>query len=419
MKVNTSIILVFFISGLATSHGFANEGGSFEFEITHGLVIQTPSFCAPDSCKAREAKLAGTFTAKISDSSISFANIDVSISPDISFTLPNDPDYSSNGVSRSIDFRFNGKQLTAAGKIDSRAFDGPLVEYKFAADMLGTVDGNDDFNQYGFFTALRDFRKCISPLFGGFFVKQVNKRRTRCADGRLLRECYVASIDWEKLGFKPAIDLGIGDIRSRTPILLQGKIEAKNFEHFGNLGVFRAKAAYRSATERTAGQLFVGLQNNGIVCITTPCFSFDQYILNRKRIRTVSNVNLEKVGATAEQLETADSILANGGVLIASGFNEQIEEMTGTGIAFIANQIYLPIKPAIDECPDGYTLTDEVCKTPFGCIAPELELSTIGGVGFVDPTTGEIIAKIDKSCVASCDPPAISDGPGRCTLALP
>ena len=164
MKVNTSIILVFFISGLATSHGFANEGGSFEFEITHGLVIQTPSFCAPDSCKAREAKLAGTFTAKISDSSISFANIDVSISPDISFTLPNDPDYSSNGVSRSIDFRFNGKQLTAAGKIDSRAFDGPLVEYKFAADMSGTVDGNDDFNQYGFFTARRDFRKCISPL---------------------------------------------------------------------------------------------------------------------------------------------------------------------------------------------------------------------------------------------------------------
>src|SRR5687767_15636363 len=43
----------------------------------------------------------------------------------------------------------------------------------------------------------RDVRRCASPLCGGYFVKRVNQSRTRCANGRWMRECYVGEIEWK------------------------------------------------------------------------------------------------------------------------------------------------------------------------------------------------------------------------------
>src|ERR687895_188210 len=47
-----------------------------------------------------------------------------------------------------------------------------------------------------FYSFRRDLRRCAAPRCGGYFVKLVNQSRTRCADNRFQRECYVASIDW-------------------------------------------------------------------------------------------------------------------------------------------------------------------------------------------------------------------------------
>src|SRR5690348_9827287 len=47
-----------------------------------------------------------------------------------------------------------------------------------------------------FYTFRHDLRRCASPRCGGYFVKLVNERRTRCADNHFQSECYVASIDW-------------------------------------------------------------------------------------------------------------------------------------------------------------------------------------------------------------------------------
>ena len=41
-----------------------------------------------------------------------------------------------------------------------------------------------------------DFRKCISPICGGWWVSRVNFATTKCADGKLASECYVAGLDW-------------------------------------------------------------------------------------------------------------------------------------------------------------------------------------------------------------------------------
>ena len=47
-----------------------------------------------------------------------------------------------------------------------------------------------------FYTIRRDVRRCASPMCGGYFIQLVNQSRTRCHDGRFMRECYVASIEW-------------------------------------------------------------------------------------------------------------------------------------------------------------------------------------------------------------------------------
>ncbi|MEE9425195.1 MAG: DUF6748 domain-containing protein [Methylococcales bacterium] len=425
-RLNRLFLLLAF-SCLLIPYEIANANQSFQFDIDTGHVKQTGARCISGNCTSQEAKLFGTLTAEISDDSIVFSNANVSTSPDLSFRLPDNPNEDSNGVSRNIDFSFDGNQLRVSGKIDSRAFDGPLEKYEFVADVI-TVGEHDEFDQHDFFTARYDFRKCASPWCGGFFVKAVNQQSTRCADGISRKECYVASID-----LKTFNQTNI-DIRSQTPILLQGKIQVKDFDTPDSsatinpspktLGVFIAKAGYLSATKQNASGLFVGLEDNGIRCVTTPCFSTDQYILNHDEIRSISNINLEKAGATQKQLELAYSIIAKGGVLLASGINRRIEEVTGTGTSFIANQFYLPILPialADNACPDGYQYSDGECKTPIGCVAPELELWVYGGVRDFDLETGEETSNITKSCVDSCDPPAIpgSDAPGRCSVYLP
>ncbi len=203
--------------------------------------------------------------------------------------------------------------------------------FKIINDPKAVIAGNG-FDQQGYYTFRPDLRKCLSPLCGGFFVKAVNQALTRCADGSRQAECYVASF-YNRKNF---------DISSAA--LVQGAIKPKIYGEFGNLGVFAVKAAFSSATDAVGTGLFVGLENNGIVCVTTPCFSADQYVLNKSKIRAISGIDLEKVGASDLLLNEALAIIANGEVLIASGVNMQTVEVAGKGITFVADQFYLPIE---------------------------------------------------------------------------
>ncbi|MGH8475637.1 MAG: DUF6748 domain-containing protein [Methylococcales bacterium] len=63
---------------------------------------------------------------------------------------------------------------------------------------------------------------------------------------------------------------------------------------------------------------------------------------------TARSISLyEGVGAFEQDLQNAREILGHGGILIASGMNQPVEERAGTEITFFANQFYLPIEAAI------------------------------------------------------------------------
>jgi hypothetical protein len=132
-----------------------------------------------------------------------------------------------------------------------------------------------------------------------------------------------------------------------------------------------------------------------------------------------SSIDFSASGASDEHIQQAWQILATEGVLLASGRRKRVKEFGDIGKAFAITQLYLPIPKSSNQCEDGYEYYGGYCRTPFGCDFPQLELTTVGGAAQIDPITGEIISSESKSCVDQCEFPAVSNGPGRCFLALP
>ena len=339
MKIVKQIFLGFTLLMVFASHlAFAQTNNTYSFNVVEGSVVSTPAWCRISPCLPTTAALSGSFVAQITTlgDQILFPSSSLTTTPDVYFQLPTDPDEDSNGVVRDIAFTFEGDAIKAKGRVDSRAFDGPLIEYQFVAKV----------SQSEVFTARPDYRKCLAPVCGGYFVKLVNKKLTHCANGSLQEECYVATVVY---GDGP-ISSTAQSFSNRTPLLLIGAIVPKNDERVGNLGVFIAKEAYRSATQNTASGNFYGVNNNGIVCITTPCFSFDQYLLNSSnRVTKLSDINLEMSGALPDDIAQAHALLANGGALYAAGKNQKYQGFAGVGVRFVAQQFYLPIKPVRKE----------------------------------------------------------------------
>lgn len=402
-KIYTFVVATFFLLLCGSV-----RAESFRFAIDQGEVVVTPAFCVPEQCESAVGVIRGEFTAEIEDDVISISS--ASIKSEIQgFTLPEDPNLDSGGTTREAQFSFDSGTLKLEGIIDSRAFDGPLYEYSLVAEVVdGVVD--KPFDPDGFYLARQDFRKCASPMCGGLYLSSVNRLFMRCPDGRYASECYVGTIDWQALG---------GNVfNGDETLLLQGVLERRRAGEFGR---FVVEGANRPVSDKRPRGLFFGVQGNGIVCITSPCFSFDQYLLNRNYDTTLSGVNLEHAGADKREVERAYNLMADGGVLLAAGYNRRTQDFAGPGKEFYATQFYLPVAYQVVEklCPTGYSETDMGCATRHGCFYPDLELVTQGGAAVEDPVTGELVAASTYSCVSECEPPAEPISDGYCMLALP
>jgi hypothetical protein len=212
-------------------------------------------------------------------------------------------------------------------------------------DSVAVTVKNQDFPQWGYYTVRRDFRKCASPLCGGFFIKQLNQKATPCVDGVFRQECYVSAIDWRSLKVAPDQLAKIqNDDGSR--LILRGSIVPVEFRAFGEFGNLRVKEAFLAATSTPPKGTFVALKDNGIVCITTPCFSTDKLVLNQSKISQVSSINLSQTDATSKQIEAATREIFGKG-LITVGKTEVVGNLDPTkrDTKFVGTQFYLRVEP--------------------------------------------------------------------------
>lgn len=418
--MNKSIQVCFvFILSFIIQHTYAQNRDDIALDITSGTVTVTSSGFGGEQTATR-ATLSGSLIAFLPGGAtqLFFTSSDISTSPNVDFSLPSDPNQDSNGTTRDAMFTFDQSVLSVDGTIDQRAFDGPLIEYSFTA-VIGEGEIDESFDASGLYSARPDFRECLSPVCGGWFVKKLNRVRTRCADGTRQRECYVASANTEDFDFSNA---RIPSFDNQKPYIFRGELSEEEFDGVGSFGVFTATEIYQSVSNDSATGRFYGLENLGISCITSPCFSYDAHVLNRTRVANISSLDFSGVNADTDLIDTVEQHLSDGEVVLVSGRTRGVQGFSGRGRELVANQLYIPLRPEVTTIPcfEGYSLfSDNVCRTPSGCEYPLIELTSIGGAPIIDPVTGEITSSRTTSCVESCDFPREIVSPAQCLVLLP
>lgn len=411
--IKRAYALLFLVVAVWTSSpAQAAEVDERRYKVVEGHLLIQPGFCIPSECASREATFYGSLTAVIDGDRIAFKDIQLK-SEYAGFSLPNDPYDLSNGSVADVKFTLDGQVLRVNGYVDSRAFDGPLIEYRFVAEAL--EDAPDTFDAEDYYHARRDFRRCAAPECGGIFVRKLNNLRMNCPDGSLARECYIGQLDLGELAADPFVK---GKPGFNTDVILKGQVSV-GADLEDAYGVFNVEEIWRSVTGRRAVGRYYGILNNEIVCITSPCFSYDQYTLNLNEMRPISDVDLSEVGASDQDLTEAYRLMGEGEPLLVTGLNRRVKSETGDGVRFTATQFYLPVRSRIVNCEAGYADVNGECVTRNGCVYPQIELETVAGVPDVDPVTGDMTASYTYTCEDRCDPPATMVAPAQCHLALP
>jgi len=129
-----------------------------------------------------------------------------------------------------------------------------------------------------YYSIQSDYRKCVSPICGGYWVSRLNHKYTICHDGSCSERCYIADISQHIYGYNNYNKIAI----------VRGWIESKHFDNGGEMGFLIATEVWTPGSNQSNNQIsdhgntFYSLQSTGIQCITTPCPTIKQVLLNRQ-----------------------------------------------------------------------------------------------------------------------------------------
>jgi hypothetical protein len=191
----------------------------------------------------------------------------------------------------------------------------------------------------------RDLRRCAAPACGGFFVDNVNQDTQRCADGSRAAECYVADLDLGAIGLNADQEALVRN--SPGEFLLFGSI-AGGRRSSPSSAQFATTEVWHGHADATPSGQFSRVQNNGIVCITSPCLSFAAQLLNREEpSSSVASVDLSRVSD-----DTSDGLAqlnAPEGLLVAAR-RTRVRGPGGSATGLRASEYYVPFTPAAQSC---------------------------------------------------------------------
>ncbi|MFT3859392.1 MAG: hypothetical protein QM742_18440 [Aquabacterium sp.] len=195
----------------------------------------------------------------------------------------------------------------------------------------------------------QDFRKCAYPMCGGYFVKAVNKPRTRCADGTLQPECHAVQLNARALGWTDEQRAAFDAEFAQGKAIVRGVLEPAP-AGFYTADQLTITEAWSAQGDKKPMGFFYGVKSTGIVCITTPCPSLAAIKLNTLSKPVNPSLDLSPSGvddrtlqAGLEALNTS-GILASG-VIVPMPVNGTLDGKVRRELKLIANQFYVPAKP--------------------------------------------------------------------------
>jgi len=188
----------------------------------------------------------------------------------------------------------------------------------------------------GYFSVQPDLRLCPAPDCGGFFVALLNRQSVGCPGGGLGAMCHVTTVDWSRLGLDPAATKDFEKAALAGRAVVRGELQrGAGPRPTARLVVTEGWIAAGSRLPRGGG--FFQVASNGIVCVTYPCFSWRQTLLNTNRRGEVSDVNLLGAGAPEASRNAAWTELETGSILVAGRLrNVPNAGPAGDGVELVA-----------------------------------------------------------------------------------
>ncbi|MGX2039183.1 DUF6748 domain-containing protein [Methylocaldum sp. MU1018] len=255
----------------------------------------------------------------------------------------------------------------------------------------------------GYFKAVRqDPRQCVASTCDKIFVKEVNKPRTRCADGIWRRECYVGAIDFSPAGgmpqqnedFKKEYVLGLG--------LVRGFLERRSTVSGREDSVLVVQETWRAQALTPPAGVLYRVRDVGGPCPTGLCEPIEEERLNTSDKALLTAVDLLASAADPERVNAGYQALKQGSILVA-GSHQAVTGPTGTGKSLVATEFYLMESPT--------PVTGQACGGTAGAQCPPgqyCEIETPGACGSASASGScEVPPEI---CTTEHDPVCGCDG---------
>lgn len=260
-------------------------------------------------------------------------------------------------------------------------------------------------SSFSYVTLRRDYRRCVAPLCGGFFAKDVNKRSA---------EVYVNGLDFSQSGLDAA-----------TQALVSGGNELLVRGRLGRMETrFRTRPlivteAYRGlpGARAAAGDTFYAVDDKRAVirCIAAPCNGLTAKKLGTTGRTSFTGYELEPVLATLADRNWIDWNIGAKGWLVAGHFEQGERFPAGYAKILETSQVYVRL-PALDaacpqfplaRCPEGFTMSfsrnADRCLIPNGCV--EQRMCTLQVPQCDDGYTLDAWSGENGGCTAyACDP---------------
>ena len=177
-------------------------------------------------------------------------------------------------------------------------------------------------------------------------MRAVNKAQPRCA-GPAGRECYVASANFSSLPLRQAAKNRLAMLFAGGRALVVAHIVGGQLKGFPELGVLKVYEVWpASGSLRKPAGVFRRLEDNGVRCVTTPCFSTRTIALNTGRELNISDVDLSRTGVSAAERQRALTQIAQGRLIVSGQIVvDRNAGPAGPGRTLVASQFYVRAYP--------------------------------------------------------------------------
>lgn len=168
------------------------------------------------------------------------------------------------------------------------------------------------------FSLRPNLESCAARTCDGFFVREMNRELTRCADGSEATECPVAHL--EPTGASSPDGQTLQDLALAPPerrVLLAGRLTPASGKGASG-AVLHVTRAWRPAGDGASEGSLFAVRDAGIRCVKAPCPSIRAVLVGEGTELLVTEVDLSRAKASPAEIdEAADDLLADG--ILVSG----------------------------------------------------------------------------------------------------